>query len=143
MVKRQPPRVQCLTLEVDRPRLDACRRVAPLTHERVSADRGLDSDLISSTGPQSNFDEACTLQFLEDAIIADGVLRIGIFPNDRLLDQGLCIPDQPIFPGAMRRMDVPVHDGSIDALGLTLTKPLSQRSLRAGILGEHNETRRI
>ena len=80
-----------------------------------------------------------SLQELDHSILADGVLGAPVACGRHLLDQGLCIPDQPIVPGAIRWMDVPVHDGQVHALGFAMLELLHQRVSRVRVFGKDDE----
>ena len=60
-----------------------------------------------------------------------------------LLDQRLRVPHEMVAPRSRRWGRVAVDDGEIHALGRSRSKLLLQRGVRAAILGEQHDSRRV
>ena len=143
MSKRQPHRMQRLTLEVNAFWIHSGRQIAPLTDERVATQRGLNANLIAPTRLQPDIEEAGVFQQLEHVILADRVLRIVVARTRRSLDQCLCIPDEPIAPGTIRQMDVSAYYRPVDSLGLASLELLHKRMPRVGVFRKDDQSGRV
>ena len=67
--------VKRLTRKFDRVQPIGTGDVAALADERMSAQSGLQADLVALSGLQPHFDQRCDTERLEDPIDADGLSR--------------------------------------------------------------------
>src|SRR5262245_19199284 len=143
MIERQAPRVERVTLELDRPQAFGPVRVALLADERVPAQPRLDPDLVAAPRLQPHFDERRVAEALDDAVVADRFLRARIARMRLLLDQRLLVPHQVIAPAPARGRRMTVDDGEVDALRFAALELRLEPRLRRRVLREDDEAGRV
>src|SRR5687768_2416503 len=143
MIESQPPGVQCLASETDRPQRTGPVNVALFTDERVAAQPCLDPNLVAPSGAQANLDQRRVMERLRDAVFgnrfgAARVARVRLF-----LDQRLRIPHQHVTPGPRRRRGMPIDDGEVYPLRFAPRELRFEALLRMRVLREHDQARSV
>src|SRR2546425_310271 len=139
MTEREPSRVKRLARKRDRPQQVGSEHIALLANERVTAQAGLQSNLVALARAQPDFDERCGLERLDDTVVADGVLPARVARMSLFLNQRFRIPDESIPPGSSRGIRMSVHHGQIDSLGLSALELPSQLLLSSRVFGEYDQ----
>src|SRR5437762_3090472 len=108
MLHRQASRVKRLTPKVDRPRLGRSEDVPLFAHERMTAQPGLNANLIALAGHQPHLYQRGTGVAFDHPVLTDRVFPSRIASMRLLLNQRALIPDEGISPrpGWRRRMSV-------------------------------------
>ena len=81
--------VQRLTTERNRSQVVGTVSVALLADQGVTAQAGLQTNLVAASAFEPDLQEGCVLELFDDTIPADGFLRPGVAPIGLFLDQRL------------------------------------------------------
>src|SRR5579884_3058096 len=98
MIEGEPPGMQRVTLELDRPQRPGTVGVALFADQRVSAQPRLEADLVAAAGREPDLDQRRVAEALDRPVIADRICAARIAGMRLLLDERLLVPDQPIRP---------------------------------------------
>ena len=135
--------MQGLTFEVNERSGRNGGAIPPLTNERVSADCGLNANLISTAGPQPHFEQRRTTQILDHGVFADRVLGVRIVRPGGFLNERRRIPGETITPRSGSRLQVTLDDRQVDALRFAPPELLDERPLRRSGSRKNDEPRRV
>jgi hypothetical protein len=139
MLERQAVRMQRLPWKLDRSQHVWSIDVSLLPDQRVTAQPGLETDLVALARDQPYFDQRRAFERLENAVTADRFLPRRVAGAGPLLYQSLLVPHEVIAPRAFGRLRMAVDNRQVDALRFPPPELILQRLLRSRRPRKHDQ----
>src|SRR5436190_16245412 len=106
--------MKCLAAKLNRTQRTWSVDVSVLADERVPAKPRLDSDLIATSGMESDFYQRRARECFEHGIPTERLLPAWIAGMSFLLNQRFLVPHEDVAPGSFTRIGRSVHDRPVD-----------------------------